>query len=121
MPRKTTTTTQTKKRSTTSTNTIKKGVAKTTHPAVITKIIVHCDVGYKNSLFIRGQGGTLSWDKGIELKNLGPDQWVWETRSKSADCEFKLLFNDKLYEEGENHQVSCGSSCEIAPHFIWPS
>ena len=39
-------------------------------------MVVHFDVGFKNSVD-RGKGAGLSWDKGVQLKNTKPDEWVW--------------------------------------------
>ena len=62
-------------------------------------------------LAIRGQGAGLSWDKGVALKNLSADEWVWETDASFKDCEFKVLLNDQRYEEGENHRLKKGKIC----------
>lgn len=84
----------------------------------ITRIIVQYDVGLNNSLFLRGQGLTnLSWDKGLELKNIKPDEWIWETDKPFSNCEFKVLINDNIYEIGENHSVIKGESIRINPKF----
>lgn len=43
-----------------------------------TRVVIHYDVGFGNNLFIRGSGANLSWDKGILLHNIRPDEWVWK-------------------------------------------
>lgn len=45
----------------------------------LTRVVIHCDVGFNNNIFIRGNGANLSWDKGIMLLNTRPDEWVWGT------------------------------------------
>lgn len=83
-----------------------------------TKIVVKCDCGFSNALYIRGQGiPGLSWDHGIQMKCTKPDEWIWETDKSFKQAEFKILLNDKEYEAGENHNVSCGKSCSIKPNF----
>ncbi len=85
--------------------------------AKLTRVVVHCDVGFNNNIFIRGNGANLSWDKGIMLQNTGPDEWVWETDRSFNSCEFKLLLNDSQYEQGDNHTLTCGNCPEYTPRF----
>jgi hypothetical protein len=84
--------------------------------AAATKINVIYDIGYGNTLYIRGKGGGLSWDRGIAMANESPDRWSWSSCS-SDGLEFKLLINDNYWENGFNHRVYGGSSQEIHPHF----
>ena len=82
-----------------------------------TQVIVKYDAGFPNNLYIRGQGANLNWERGILLKNLKQDEWVWETNELFSSCQFKVLLNDTEYEDGENHEVRCGSSIRYTPHF----
>ena len=82
-----------------------------------TTITVKYDVGFANGIFLRGSGANLSWDKGIELKNVSPDEWQWSTRRKFDAAEFKVLINDQLFEIGDNHSICCGDKVTITPHF----
>lgn len=82
------------------------------------KIIVKCDCGFSNNLFIRGEGiATLNWKKGIPLKNLKKDEWVFETDRPFVQAEFKILINDQKYEIGENHKLDSGSTVVCKPLF----
>jgi hypothetical protein len=82
-----------------------------------TCILVKCDVGFKNHLCIRGSGGGLSWNKGQPLKNIGRDEWIWETQLPFTECEFKVLINDEHYEQGENHRIGSGKFFQYTPWF----
>jgi hypothetical protein len=82
-----------------------------------TRITIKYDVGFPNQLYIRGKGANLSWDKGQLLKNVKPDEWVWETDAHFTHCEFKVLINDRIYENGDNHQLNAGSNLLYTPHF----
>lgn len=83
-----------------------------------TRIVVQCDVGFTNTVYLRGQGiPQLSWNKGIALKNMKADEWVWETEEPFNAGEFKVLINDKTYEIGENHTIHSGASLRINPKF----
>jgi hypothetical protein len=82
-----------------------------------TLLRIKYDAGFSNTLFIRGKGGGLSWDKGIPLKNVKADEWVWETSNLTGECEYKILINDKNFETGENHHLHPGSTIQIIPQF----
>jgi len=81
------------------------------------KVVIKFDVGFSNTMYIRGQGAGLSWDKGKALKNLGPSEWVWEPDHPFTDCEFKVLINDMQFEKGENHHISYGDVIQYTPSF----
>lgn len=82
-----------------------------------TRVVVRYDIGFNNSFSIRGKGANLNWEKGIPLKNIKNDEWVWETEAPFNMCEFKVLINDSHYEKGENHPISCGASIQYTPKF----
>lgn len=82
-----------------------------------TTIVVKFNCGFSNTLFIRGEGMGLNWYKGIPLKNVKVDEWVWETDTPFQKAQFKILLNDREFESGENHTVECGTSMNISPRF----
>lgn len=84
---------------------------------ISTRVVVKFDVGFGNGLYIRGSGAGLSWEKGILLRNHKADEWVWEPSFPFATCEFKILINDKIFEAGENHPLTFGSSIQYRPKF----
>lgn len=94
-----------------------KANGKTKSKTNLTRVVVHCDVGFNNNVFIRGNGANLSWNKGVLLSNTRPDEWVWETEQVFNPCEFKVLINDSNYEEGDNHTLTCKNCIEYTPHF----
>jgi hypothetical protein len=83
----------------------------------MTRVTIRYNVGYSNHLFIRGNGAGLSWTHGRMLKNIGPDEWVWETNVPFSDCEFKVLINDRHFESGENHHIHEGIVLQYTPKF----
>ncbi len=97
--------------------------ANPSHPTAVekrtatTRVTVKFDVGFGNILFIRGKGASLSWDKGVMLRNSKPDEWVWETNTPFSACEFKVLINDSEYEIGDNHPLTQGASIQYTPKF----
>ncbi len=83
-----------------------------------TKIVVKCNCGFPNNLFLRGEGlPGINWEKGIQMKCTKADEWVWETHEPFTNAYFKVLINDKQYEVGENHSIECGKSISFIPKF----
>lgn len=82
-----------------------------------TRVTIKYDVGFNNSLYIRGKGANLNWEKGISLKNVKSDEWIWETDLPFTTAEFKVLVNDKHYEIGSNHILTCGTISQYTPKF----
>lgn len=116
--RKSSSPTRTTKKSSTSTQSLTSAKSKTrkkTSPK--TRIVVKCNPGFPNKLYLRGEGNNLSWDKGISMKNVKSDEWVWESSKSFSQCQFKVLINDKKYEEGSNHALQCGEVHFVTPVF----
>jgi hypothetical protein len=82
-----------------------------------TSVVIKYDVGFGNALYLRGRGANLSWDKGIMLRNISADEWVWETDASFTNCEFKAVINDTEYEIGENHLIKSGQIIQYTPEF----
>ena len=83
----------------------------------VTEVVARADVGFGNSLFIRGQGNGLSWERGTRLACAGPSTWVWSTPQAREPVVFKLLLNDELWAKGEDVVVRAGQRVEIVPGF----
>jgi hypothetical protein len=75
------------------------------------------DVGFGNSIFIRGQGAGLSWDKGFPLSCIDGSAWVWSTKQAQGKVVFKLLLNDQVWAKGEDVVVEAGRKIEVVPVF----
>jgi len=82
-----------------------------------TRITIKYDVGFGNSVTIRGEGANLNWHKGTPLVNSKRDEWVFETDASFNKCEFKVLLNDRIYEQGSNHQLHQGATIQYTPRF----
>ena len=83
-----------------------------------TKIIIKYNCGFPNNLFIRGEGlSGLNWDRGVAMKNVKSDEWMWETDKPFNKAQFKILLNDRVYEQGPNHSIECGKTGIFAPKF----
>ena len=71
-----------------------------------TMVEAKVDVGFGNSLFIRGQGAELSWDKGLPLNCIDGSTWVWSTTKAKDKLVFKLVLNDQVWAQGEKLWLS---------------
>ena len=83
-----------------------------------TVVRVTFDCGFPNTIHIRGEGcASLSWNKGIPMKNVSTNEWIWECPRPFTKLTFKILINDEVYETGENHTISHGDELTIHPTF----
>lgn len=98
----------------------KKAAAKPAEPQAaskVTKLLIKIDCGYGNKLTIRGEGAGLTWSKGLTLKNISANEWLYETSAQFNKCEFKILLNDEIYEAGPNRVLVCGTTSSYTPKF----
>ena len=84
-----------------------------------TSIIARVDVGFGNTLYVRGEGAGLSWEKGTALKNITPYEWGFASKKGSGSVTFKFLINDILWAEGEDLTVAAGGKSVSSPTFVW--
>ena len=84
-----------------------------------TSIIARVDVGFGNTLYVRGEGAGLSWEKGAALKNITPYEWGFASKKGSGPVTFKFLINDILWAEGEDLTVAVGGKSVSSPTFVW--
>lgn len=91
-----------------------------TPPArTVTTIRVHYDVGYGNTMYLRGNSYSLWWDEGRSMLNVAPDLWVYEIERipEGEIFEFKPLINDSLWSSGNNFIGRGGETIDIYPEF----
>jgi len=84
-----------------------------------TSIIARVDVGFGNSLYVRGSGAGLSWDKGVQLDNVTPYEWSFASTQAKGDVTCKFLINDEIWADGENITVAAGGTSISSPVFAW--
>lgn len=82
-----------------------------------TKITALIDVGFGNTLYIRGDGPGLSWEKGVPLGSEGHDKWSISLGESGRPVLFKFLINDVSWSAGEDYTVAPGTSITITPVF----
>ena len=65
-------------------------------PTGRTTLEAKIELGLGNSLFIRGEGPGLTWDKGVPLQFVSIGKWRWETNDANGPIKFKLYKNDDV-------------------------
>ena len=84
---------------------------------VATTITAQIDIGFGNSLFLRGEGPGLSWDRGMLMNCVSDNQWQLTLGESARPIVFKFLVNDLSWSAGEDYSVSPGASVVIEPTF----
>jgi hypothetical protein len=85
--------------------------------AKVTTIVAKVDVGFGNTLFLRGTGPGLSWDTGIEMSNTGSDEWTWTTNKASDAFLAKVLINDVIWSGDPDTTIAAGEKTVITATF----
>lgn len=85
----------------------------------ITKVRVHYNVGYGNTMYLRGDTYPLWWDQGRKMRNVSSDVWEFEMERipAGATVQFKPLKNDITWSIGNNYTVTGGQTIDIYPNF----
>lgn len=86
-------------------------------PVHLTTVIARVDVGYGNTLFIRGEGAGLSWTAGVLMETTAGDEWSWSTPAATEALTFKFLINDEIWSAGDNLTVAAGETSVSTPTF----
>jgi hypothetical protein len=83
------------------------------------KIVAETDIGFGNTLYIRGAGCGLSWEKGVAMHNKDAKFWVFECNKCKCkdDFEYKLLINDEIWCAGDNFVAKCYQKNIAVPKF----
>jgi len=98
--------------------------SKPSAPAVVTKprgsrvtLIAKVDVGFGNTLFVRGDGPGLSWEKGTALDCSANDAWTLVLPVVERPFAFKLVLNDTVWSTGEDYSAAPGDTVTVTPCF----
>lgn len=95
---------------------VRKAAAPATTPAPLTTIVAQIDVGWGNSLYLRGEGGGLSWEKGT-LMDWVDGAWSWSSTTAKSGVTFKFIINDETWATGDDLSVAAGGTSISAPSF----
>ncbi len=82
-----------------------------------TVITATIDVGYGNTLYLRGDGPGLSWNKGVALTCTADTVWTLTIAGATRPIICKFLLNDTTWSRGEDYTVPAGAVTELVPSF----
>lgn len=91
--------------------------AKVKSVAVTTTIVAAVDVGFGNTLTLRGEGPGLSWDVGVPLDCAADDRWTITLPETSHPIICKFLLNDLVWSVGADYTILPGSNVVLSPTF----
>jgi hypothetical protein len=91
-----------------------KAPAKKAAGTVITALV---DVGFGNTLYVRGEGAGLSWDSGIPLASVADNKWEISLPATSSPLVYKFLINDFNWSVGEDFKSNSGTNVTVSPAF----
>lgn len=83
----------------------------------LTTITAQVDVGFGNTLYIRGSGGGLSWSVGVPMTCVAADLWRISLDAARQDIAFKVLVNDVSWSTGADYAAVPGANVTIRPSF----
>jgi len=81
-----------------------------------TTIEAKIDVGFGNTVYLRGQGPGLSWERGVPCECVDRNTWRW-TAPRAEKLTFKLLLNDSVWARGADLVIGPGERVEVVPAF----
>lgn len=84
---------------------------------VVTTISANVDVGFGNTLYLRGEGPGLSWEKGVRMECVADDRWSLALGESARPFVFKFLINDQTWSVGPDYTVSSGTTVMLSPTF----
>lgn len=82
-----------------------------------TLVSAKIDVGFGNSLYIRGTGSGLSWDRGRPMECVSGGLWTCVLSGAREPVTFKVLINDSAWCTGNDYLVEPGQSVTVTPTF----
>jgi hypothetical protein len=80
-------------------------------------ITAKIDVGFGNSLFLRGSGAGLTWTKGVPLVCVADDAWSLVLPGATGPIAFKFLLNDTAWSTGKDFLAGPGDTVTVTPVF----
>lgn len=92
-----------------------KKVAKKAAPK--TSIVANVDIGFGNTLFLRGSAKGLSWSEGVPMDCKSDSSWSIDIAGVTSAFEFKVLINDEYWNAGYNDVAEPGVETTISPAF----
>ena len=84
---------------------------------VATTITARIDIGFGNTLHLRGEGPGLSWHQGLPLQCVADNEWSIALPETARPVVFKFLVNDLTWSAGPDYVAAPGSALVLVPVF----
>jgi hypothetical protein len=84
---------------------------------VVTTITARINIGFGNTLHLRGEGPGLSWDRGVPMECIAADLWRFNLGESARGFAFKVLVNDLTWNSGPDYTVASGGVVNLTPTF----
>ncbi|MEM8867600.1 MAG: hypothetical protein AAGC73_04980 [Verrucomicrobiota bacterium] len=83
-----------------------------------TILTVKALIGIGNRPYLRGSGGGLSWEQGIEMDFQEIGKWRWVAAEPiEGPITFEIYRNDEDPDQSGRHQIGPGQKLELSPRF----
>ncbi len=82
-----------------------------------TEIHANVDVGFGNTIYIRGEGPGINWERGVAMACVKDDLWAFRVAATARPIVFKFLINDETWCSGDDFVVAPGKRVVLAPSF----
>ncbi len=97
---------------------VKAPAVKTTASALAaTEITALINIGFGNTLYLRGEGPGLSWDVGFPLDCVADDKWSVSLPGTGKAVLYKFLINDLTWSAGPDYVTESGAKATVEPTF----
>lgn len=89
------------------------------HPVAsrVTTITAKIDIGFGNTLYLRGEGPGLSWHQGTALDCVDDDKWSITLPGALRPVICKFLVNDLTWSTGSDFVIEPGAAAVLVPAF----
>lgn len=84
---------------------------------LVTVITAEIDIGFGNTLYVRGEGAGLSWDRGLLLDCVSDEVWSIKLGESTRPILFKFLVNDLSWSTGDDYVAAPGETVSLVPVF----
>jgi len=92
-------------------------VAKKSNGSGGTEIQANVDVGFGNTVYIRGEGPGINWERGVPMLCVKDDLWSFTVQTTARPIVFKFLINDETWCSGDDFVATPGKRIVLAPSF----
>ncbi len=82
-----------------------------------TVVAANVDIGFGNTLYLRGDAQSLSWSKGVPMDCTDANVWSIAMAGVKESFEYKVLINDIHWSAGPNGVAKPGKTNTTSPSF----